>query len=70
MFSFVHRITPPDLIDSVNDSSQHLVARLSSCLSIAWYQHHVSRLALMLALMCLAVATDPQFVPHPRFAQA
>ena len=35
-----------------------------------WYQHHVSRLALMLALMCLAVATDPQFVPHPRFAQA
>ena len=39
------------------------------CLSIRWFQHHVSRLALMLALMYLAVAIH-SFVPHPRFAQA
>ena len=41
-----------------------------------WYQHHVSRLALMLALMCLAVAIHSLSHIHalrklnPRFAQA
>ena len=34
-----------------------------------WSQHHVRRLALMLALMCLAVAIHG-LSQHPRFAQA
>ena len=35
-----------------------------------WSQHHVSRLALMLDRSHVPSSSYPQFVPHPRFAQA